>query len=86
MIVYHYADSLVSGSTSFSASRHMETLLNVLARSRSTTLMAIQVKQTCAWVSRNLCLDALATETAHVLLDILFVKTIDCRRLVTALK
>ena len=78
--------SLLSLGTSFTTSDSVEALLDVLASSGGVTLLALEVEQTRARVSRHLCLDALAAQTAHILLNILLVKTVDHRALVSTLK
>lgn len=78
--------SLLPGSAPLSTSDYVEALLDVLAGARGVALQAAQVQQTCALIFLNLCLDALATETAYVLLHIFLVQTVDHRALVTSLQ
>lgn len=85
MIVLH-RHSLLSSSTSFTPSDCVESLLDILARSRGITHLALQVEKTRAWVSWNLSFDALATKASHILLNILLVKSIDHGTLMATLK
>ena len=78
--------SLLSSSTTLSSSNSVESFLDILTCSRGIALLALQVKQTRACISADLCLDALATQTAHILLHILLVKTVDSGALVTTLQ
>ena len=85
-MVFVQLASLLSLGTSFTTSDSVEALLDVLASPCGVTLLALEVEQTRARVSCHLCLDALAAQTTHILLNILLVQTVDHGALVPTLK
>ena len=64
----------------------MEALLDVLASPGCIAHLALEVEQASAGVFGHLRLDALAAETAHILLYILLVKVVDHGAFVAALQ
>ena len=78
--------SLLSLRTSFTSSESMEAFLDVLAGSRGIALLAFKVEQTRACISCDLGFDALATETAYILFNILLVEGRDRWSLMSTLQ
>ena len=78
--------SLVPLSAPLTSSHSVIALLDVLARPRGITRLALQIEQTSAGVPRHLSLDALAAEAAHVMLDVPLIETVDHGALVATLQ
>ena len=78
--------SLLSGSTPLASSDSMESFLDILASACSIALFALKIEQARASIPWDFSLDALATQTAHILLHILLVQRVDGGALVTTLE
>ena len=78
--------SLLPLSLSFAFSDRMEALLDVLAGSRRVALLAAEVEQARRRILCHLRLDTLATQAAHVLLDVAPVEAVDHGALVAPLQ